>query len=316
MKKKILTLVLAVTTAAMLVGCGKAQETAGGGEEEVKQETQEAAPEETATAEPECVHEWVEATYAAPKTCKLCGETEGEPKQSYFDEHGVNVPDGPVDCTVDYIYYNEEDPETYCRVGDAVFTQTDCYAEPADEEGYQNVHLTLTVTLQPGAYYDAAEDVEYLNQTHSEGIYDWYTGRKLPGRGMDGDDAQEYAVTLDIDGVSYEVSYSEEISWEQGEWVYDEAGNGTSSMTATKEYIFRIPEGYDGLVFDACPNREYTEIDTETVSGLDEAEYATLDPADEDYVEGKQFFRINRTEIPVREAEAGTEDAAGNETAE
>ena len=316
MKKKILTLVLAVTTAAMLVGCGKAQETAGGGEEEVKQETQEAAPEETATAEPERVHEWVEATYAAPKTCKLCGETEGEPKQSYFDEHGVNVPDGPVDCTVDCIYYKKEDPETYCRVGDAVFTQTDCYAEPADEEGYQNVHLTLTVAMQPGCYYDAAENVEYLSVRYSNGIYDWYTGRMLPGRGTRDDDAQEYAVTLDIDGVSYEVSYSEEISWEQGEWVHDEAGNGTSSMTATKEYIFRIPEGYDGLVYCACPTREYTEIDTETVSGLDEAEYATLDPADEDYVEGKQYFRINHTEIPVREAEAGTEDAAGNETAE
>ena len=309
MKKRVWTLLLLMAlTASLAVGCGKAQETADGGEEEVKQETQEAAPEETATVEPECTHEWVEATYAAPKTCKLCGKTEGEPKQSYFDEHGVNVPDGPVDCTVDCIYYKKEDPETYCRVGDAVFTQTDCYAEPADEEGYQNVHLTLTVAMQPGCYYDAAENVEYLNMTYSNGIYDWYTGRMLPARGTSDDDAQEYAVTLDIDGVSYEVSYSEEISWEQGEWVYDEAGNGTSSMTATKEYIFRIPEGYDGLVYCACPKREYTEIDTETVFGLDEAEYATLDPADEDYVEGKQFFRINHTEIPVREAEAGTED--------
>ena len=317
MKKRILALALAVMTTLMLAGCGKAQETVGGKEEEVKQETQEAAPEETATAEPECVHEWVEATYAAPKTCKLCGETEGEPKQSYFAQYGVDVPDGPVDCTVDYIYYNKEDPETYCRVGDAVCTQTDCYAEPADEEGYQNVHLTLTVTLQPGCYYDAAEDVKYLRQTYYEGIYDWYTGRMLPVRDMSGDDAQEYAVTLDIDGASYEVSYSAEISWEQGEWVRDEAGNGTSSMTATKEYIFRIPEGYDGLVYCAIPRREYSGgIDTETVNGLDEAKYIPLDPSDEDYVEGMQYFRINRTEIPVREAEADTEDAAETEASE
>ena len=317
MKKRVWTLLLLMAlTASLAVGCGKAQETAGGGEEEVKQETQEAAPEETATAEPECTHEWVEATYAAPKTCKLCGETEGEPKQSYFDEYGVNVPDGPVNCTVDYIYFNKDDPETYCKVGDAVFTQTDCYAEPADEEGYQNVHLMLTVTLQPGAYYDGAEGVNYTNARYVYDIYDWYTGRMLPGRGMDGDDAQEYAVTLDIDGVSYEVSYSHEVSWEKGEWVEDEAGNATLSDTATQEYIFRIPEGYDGLVYCACPRREYTEIDTETVSGLDEAVYAELDPADEDYVEGKQFFRINRTEIPVREAEADTEDAAGTEASE
>ena len=317
MKKKILTLVLAATTAAMFAGCGNTAKQADSGEAVIGDEAAAETDNAEGTAgEPECTHEWVEATYAAPKTCKLCGETEGEPKQSYFDEHGVNVPDGPVDCTVDCIYYKKEDPETYCRVGDAVFTQTDCYAEPADEEGYQNVHLTLTVAMQPGCYYDAAENVEYLSVRYSNGIYDWYTGRMLPGRGTRDDDAQEYAVTLDIDGVSYEVSYSHEISWEDGEWVEDEAGNATLSNTATEEYIFRIPEGYDGLVFCAAPEREYTGLDTETVSGLDEAVYAELDPADEDYVEGKQFFRINRTEIPVREAEADTEDAAETEASE
>ena len=141
---------------------------------------------------------------------------------------------------------------------------------------------------------------------------------------MDSDDAQEYAVTLDIDGVSYEVSYSHEVSWEKGEWVEDEAGNATLSDTATEEYVFRIPEGYDGLVFCAAPEREYTGLDTETVSGLDEDEavYADLDPTDEEteedkkLVEDQRFFRINRTEIPVREAEVDTEDAAGTEASE
>ena len=349
MKKKILTLVLTATTAAMLAGCGNAAKQADSGEAVIGDEA--AAETDTAegtAGEPECTHEWVdatcteakhcsicgategeplphtwvEATYETPKTCSVCGTTEGEPKQSYFDEHGVNVPDGPVDCTMDYIYYNPDDPETYCRVGDAVFTQTDCYAEPADEEGYQNVHLKLTVTMQPGYYYDAAEDVTYSRVRYTGSMYDWYTGRKLPGRGTNNDDAQEYDVTLDIDGVSYEVSYSQEVSWEQGEWVHDEAGNATISATATEEYVFRIPEGYDGLVFGTDSKREYSELDTETVSGLDEAEYADLDPTDEEteedkkLVEDQRFFRINHTEIPVREAEAGTEDAAGTETAE
>ena len=343
MKKKILALILAATTAAMFAGCGNAAKQADSGEAVIGDEA--AAETDTAegtAGEPECTHEWVdatcteakhcsicgategeplphtwvEATYETPKTCSVCGTTEGEPKQSYFDEHGVDVPDGPVDCTMDYIYYNSDDPETYCRVGDAVFTQTDCYAEPADEEGYQNVHLKLTVTMQPGYYYDAAEDVTYSSVRYTGSMYDWYTGRMLPVRDMSGDDAQEYAVTLDIDGASYEVSYSAEISWEQGEWVRDEAGNATISATATKEYIFRIPEGYDGLVYCAIPRREYSELDTETVSGLDEAEYIPLDPSDEDYVEGMQYFRINRTEIPVREAEADTEDAAETEASE
>ena len=75
-------------------------------------------------------------------------------------------------------------------------------------------------------------------------------------------------------------------------------------------------------MFGTDSKREYSELDTETVSGLDEAEYADLDPTDEEteedkkLVEDQRFFRINHTEIPVREAEAGTEDAAGTETAE
>ena len=219
---------------------------------------------------------------------------------------------------MDYIYYNKEDPETYCRVGDAVFTQTDCYAEPVDEDGYQNVHLMLTMAMQPGYYYDAAEHVLYGSLRYGWGIYDWYTGRMrmLSARDVHKDDAQEQTVTLDIDGVSYEVSYSQKVSWEQDEWVYDEAGNATSSTTATFEYIFRIPEGYDGLVYRAAPWREYIGGgDTETVSGLDEAVYADLDPTDEEteedkkLIEDRRYFRINHTEIPVREAEAGTENA-------
>ena len=356
MKKKILALILAATTAAMFAGCGNAAKQADSGEAVIGDEAAAETDNAEGTAgEQECTHEWVdatcteakhcsicgategeplphtwvEATYAAPKTCSVCGTTEGEPKQSYFDEHGVDVPDGPVDCTVDYIYCNTDNPETYCKVGDAVITQTDCYAEPADEEGYQNVHLMLTMALEPGTYYDAAEDVNYTYAAYSCGIYDWYTGRMLPARYLDGDDAQEYAVTLDIDGVSYEVSYSQEVSWDRGEWVPDEAGNATHSATVTFEYIFRIPEGYDGLVYGAIPKREYTgEPDTETVRGLDEDEdedeavYADLDPTDEEteedkkLVEDQRFFRINHTEIPVREAEAGTEDADETEASE
>ena len=86
MKKNILTLVLAVTTVAMIASCGKAQETASGNAEETAQ-TQETTGDNAdgaeqepeiadgngnaagaaQTQEPECAHEWVEATYAAPR---------------------------------------------------------------------------------------------------------------------------------------------------------------------------------------------------------------------------------------------------------
>lgn len=253
-------------------------------------------------------HEWQEATYTEPRTCVKCGGTEGEPKPGYFEQHNVDVPDGPINCTADYIYYNEEDPKTYCKVGEAVYTQTDCYAEPVDEEGYQLVHLILTKTLQPGAYYDAGQDVEYCNTISTNAICDWYTGLLLPGRDSFGDDSQENSFTLEIDGVSYQVSYSRKMRGGWGDWVYDEAGNAASEYQVTMEYIFRIPEGYDGLVFGVCPEREYNEEDdAATAAGQEKGngkdkKCVALDPADEDYTEGQQFFRINHTKLPVKEA--------------
>lgn len=314
MKKKILTRILAAAmSASLLAGCGTKAEP-------VVSESVEGTEATSESTEAECDHEWIdatckepkhcskcgetegtpldhewaEATFAAPKTCTLCGETEGEREQSYFKEHGVEVPDAPVSCTVDAVIYNPDNPEKFQRVVDCVWEQTDCYTEPAEEDGYQLVHLGLTVTTQ--LYYDAAEKGDYYRNLVNMGVYDWYSGRYFPARDMEDDDAVEVVATLEIDGASYDVSYTKDLRWEQDEWVYDAAGNGSSNLKGIFNYVFKVPEGYDGLVFAAIPKREYREMDTETVKGVEEAIYANLDETDEDYVEGKKYFRINRSD--------------------
>lgn len=316
MKRKVLTYVLAAAmSASLLAGCGAKAEP-------VISESVEGNEETSESTEAECAHEWVdatckepkhcskcgetegttldhvwaEATFAAPKTCTLCGETEGERTQSYFEEHGVEVPDAPVSCTVDAVIYNPDNPEKFQRVVDCVWEQTDCYTEPADEDGYQLVHLEMVNTTQ--LYYDAAEGGDYYRNWLSLAVYDWYTGRMLPARNMKDDDASEYIISLEIGGDSYDVSYTKDLQWEQDDWVHDDAGNGSSNLKGISSYVFKVPEGYDGLVFAAIPKREYTEDseDTETVSGVEEAEYAPMDENDEYYVEGIKYFRINRSD--------------------
>lgn len=315
-KKKIWTLVLAAAvSASLLAGCGAKAEP-------VISESVEGNEETSESTEAECEHDWVEATcqepkhcskcgetegtkldhawteatFAAPKTCTLCGETEGERTQSYFEEHGVEVPDAPVSCTVDAVIYNPDNPEKFQRVVDCVWEQTDCYTEPADEDGYQLVHLEMVNTTQ--LYYDVAEGGDYYRNWLSLAVYDWYTGRMLPARNMKDDDASEYIISLEIGGDSYDVSYTKDLQWEQDDWVHDDAGNGSSNLKGISSYVFKVPEGYDGLVFAAIPKREYTEDseDTETVSGVEEAEYAPMDENDEYYVEGIKYFRINRSD--------------------
>lgn len=323
MKKKFLTLILmASVSASMLAGCGNAAETASSGNV-VTDETESADVADNAAeeAEPECVHEWNDATFARPKTCALCGETEGEPKQSYFDEHGENVPDAPVECTVDAVIYNPDNPEEYQMVTDGTWEQIDCYSEPAEEEGYQLIHLELCASSQ--LYYDAAQNISYHSFLTDNAIYDWYTGRLFPTRAMSDDDAFDYGITLNIDGVSYDVSFTKDLRGEFGEWTLDDNGDATQSAIAHNVYTFKVPNGYDGLVYAAIPRNEYIELDTETVYGTGTEDGESASGTDEEnvyyafdeghYTDGTKFFRINRQEdSPIT---SGANDATDKSSA-
>lgn len=315
MRKKILSFVLAAAmSASLLAGCGTKAEP-------VVSESVEGTEATSESTEAECEHEWVdatcqepkhcskcretegtpldhvwaEATFAAPKTCTLCGETEGERKQSYFEEHGVEVPDAPVDCTVDVLNHNGDNPEEYQMATDGTWEQIDCYSEPAEDDGYQLVRLELCVTSLN--HYYATQDIYYDCSVNNMHIFDWYTGRMFPSHDLSGNsEAFDYSATLEIDGVSYDVSYAKEAKWEFGDFIYADNGDATKPVKCYYTITFKVPMGYDGLVFAAIPEGEYTELNTETFNGVEEAIYAPLDETDEDYVEGIKYFRINRSD--------------------
>lgn len=332
MRRKLVTVILAAAVSvSLLAGCGNSAGTGNNSNTEGETESAEASENAEAQCEHTWVdatcqepkhcskcgetegtpldHEWAEATFAAPKTCTLCGETEGERTQSYFEEHGVDVPDAPVSCTVDGVIYNGDNPQEYQKVVDGVWEQTDCYTEPAEEDGYQLVHLELIRTVP--LYYDVQQDVWYTFTGWTAGVCDWYTGQIFPVRDIEGNDDFEYAATLEIDGASYDVSYTMDVRWaDVDDWMYDETGNGTKHFRATFNYLFKVPDGYDGLVYAVSPTREYWELDTETVKGSEEASYITLDENDEGYVEGIKYFRINRSDDSAIMTGANAESGA------
>lgn len=227
------------------------------------------------------------------KTVEAADGTEAaaEPRQSYFEEHGEKVSDAPVACMVNGLIYNPDNPEEYQMTTDATWEQLDCYSEPADEEGYQSVHLELCAAIQN--YYDAAQDIDYNRSRCTSRIYDWYTGCMFPVHDMKDTDSAECTATLEINGVSYEISYTKEQQWEFEPWVYDDSGNCTSDGKCYISYLFKVPDGYDGLVFAAVPKNQYTELDAEIAGKTDEKGnmYAL---EEEHYTEGTKFFRINK----------------------
>lgn len=304
MKRKLLnTLFTVAVTVMMLTACGSEAEPTVGSTDTVESVSSEATQTEAEgenekETESVCEHEWKEATYSEPKTCAICGETEGKPKQTYFEEHNAQVKDAPVDCAVDAVLYESNNSELQ-MITDATWRQLDCYSEPAEEDGYQLVHIELSASLQ--LYYDSTMNLNYTGLWINSGWYDWYTGRHFPARSTTNDDTAEFVTTIDVDGVSYDVSYTHNIEWEQSEWMYVESGNAYSYMDSHDTYIFKVPEGYDGLVFAAIPKTECSEEDWDFET-VNESEQYAFD--DDHYTEGTVFFRINKEgSAPLRQAE-------------
>lgn len=304
MKRKLWKAWLAAAVSAMLLmGCSNTAEPSDGNtvadtavEENVSTEA-EPVESESVETEPVCVHEWKEATYAEPKTCTVCGETEGEKKQTYFEEHGAQVKDAPVDCTVDGIIYDGDFPEQQ-KVTDVKWQQLDCYSEPAEEDGYLLVHLELHASLQ--LYHDSDKNIDYNRCQLMDGCFDWYTGRFFPTRGTIDDDTVEYTVMINVDGVSYDVSYTKEVKGEFGGWIADASGDCYNDVSAYVTYIFKIPEGYDGIVFAAVPETEFIPEEYD-FKNIDESEKYAFD--EEEHKEGTVFFRINKERMaPLRQA--------------
>lgn len=149
------------------------------------------------------------------------------------------------------------------------------YQKPNDENDISGtivwdngdlVHLELEKVTY--LYYDALKFIEYNFCSNESDIYDWYTGRAFPKRQTFQADGFEYGITLEIDGVPYDVSYSQEVKPNYEGWKYDSNGYGTNKGVTQETYIFKIPDGYDGLVFAAVLKNEYTGLDTETVDEI------------------------------------------------
>lgn len=117
-----------------------------------------------------------------------------------------------MDCTADAILYESNNNELQ-MITDATWRQIDCYSEPAKEDGYQLVHIDLSAPLQ--LYYDSTMNLNYTGLWISSGWYDWYTGCHFPARSTTGDDTAVYVTMIDVDGVSYDVSCTRNVEWEQ-----------------------------------------------------------------------------------------------------
>lgn len=191
----------------------------------------------------------------------------GETAQgNYFEQNGIPVLDAPSDCEVHAVAYDMEDSTIQRTVPAQVSARV--VVGDSEKEGYKKVALYVTVTCSDFAYNEEGGLDE--NVTYNSGIYDLYTGRALPARDTTDDAAYDYTATVEVDGTSYDISYSKNV-----QWMVLPLDGGEVYRRCNQNWVFEVPEAYDGLVYCAADKLSY---DPSTYSEeIDENEYYAMD---------------------------------------
>lgn len=213
--------------------------------------------ENTEKPSTEHVHAWKEATPYEPKTCAVCGATEGEKLQPEFEKYGIEC---SLEVGKSYEYktrcVQDETLETKGTLTVKSFEIFDADAAHAPKDGYEWRVVKMEVSFRDVNAYD--KGFAYL--TVSEDYYGTVnrdkTYRKIS------DTEGEYTVRLDGE----DKAVTERLSASLSGW------NDFGVNTLRTEYSVHVPKGYDGAVFGFLYPTDKAEgqliFDTDTTSAL------------------------------------------------
>ena len=177
---------------------------------------------------PVCDHDWAPANYQQPETCRLCGETQGEPLPAVLDTYtGLTQMEVGVAYPYETLCYEDSSLTT---VGQAVISSYETISSDAThsaKEGYDWRLVNLTITFQD----DNAWEYGMSNRT---GDLDYYTGAPFTYL----DDSGEI-FTVSYNGVEYECLGRVN--------VVDNQWDGRV-FTYSLNFEYQLPVGYDGCV--------------------------------------------------------------------
>ncbi len=276
MKKLIISMILTGCMMAALTACGEAAPAApvdpAGSAEEVKEAAAE--EKEEAVDEDPCKdgHKWVDATCTEPKTCQVCGitegeplghewlentpnyqqakicgrcdETEGEPSEAEFEKKGFEVvSDWNKEYDITAVCHDDESKTTQGKL-----SFTNFRAVPSDDElGLKEAKGYEWLIFDQVTKYGDENAVKYGFKMVGNLITDYYDTGNLDGaEGVELDPGK-----TDIDEIkSFSVNYNGEdypeckLLWGK----YSAEWNEEKVAVETVPYYIRVPAGYDGII--------------------------------------------------------------------
>lgn len=278
MKQKIMTLLLSFCLVSALTACSgnaPAQEPSGSERSAAEASAQEKAEE---AEEDPCKdgHTWTDATCTKPRTCSVCGktegeplghewqegtpnfqqaktctrckETEGDPLKAEFEKKGIAV---ETEWDKEYIFtmpcYQDESKTTDCKLSFSNLKRV-----PSDDDlGLKEADGYEWLIFDANEKFDDENAIDYGFAGYAEGAMDYYDAYNV-GNGDLGD-MYEPGKT-DIDSLSsFTVNYNGtdypdcKLLWgnyrEDGGW-----NEETMTCINTRPIYIRVPVGYDGIV--------------------------------------------------------------------
>ncbi len=207
---------------------------------------------------------------------------------NYFEENGLTVSQTtPSSLQYTYLLYNADNTNQYVHP-EGQFKVLQCTTEPSTEAGYNIVTLKFKLFFQVRYFADGG--IEMLDCIWMHDVYDYYTGKVFSVKNMPvNGGSYDYVIDMPVNGRTASIYYSEESSWEQGEWYRDGYGDGYCDFSCSETCIFKVPADYDGLVFALVP---VTEKPDEVNFESSEGESYVKENIDSEKLSGTQFFRF------------------------
>lgn len=184
-------------------------------------------------------HSWVDANYQSPKTCSLCGAAEGEALTADFEAHGLRVNTIDIGTGYSYITSCYKDPEA-TTVGQLEFNYYKIF--DGDEthpalKGYEWHYVSGSLRFSDENAWNYGVSYGYL-------VDNYYDVEGMDNSQVDlGDGTMQF--TVNFNGVDY----PECLFNIGGENVFPKSWWENGLFTVIFELYFRVPVGYDGMVF-------------------------------------------------------------------
>lgn len=182
-------------------------------------------------------HKWVDANYQAPKTCSACNEVEGEALTASFVEHNMAINVTELDTEYDYVTacYSDETKQTVGKLMISNYRVFEGDETHPALEGYEWHAVSVTIRFNDENAWNYGMSVNTCRENYYD-VVGWDESQSHL------EEEKLFKYTVNFNGVDYtECLYDDSCKMTFSEWVNKEC-------TVTFDRYIRVPVGYDGIV--------------------------------------------------------------------